>query len=138
MPPATGMIPSPVSGRATEAFEEKTRNEVANASSNPLPSAHEPMADIVGMGRFANALKVSLIVDKNADVLESLLSVHKSHDTGLVIGMHKRTYCCAFNEISSFRSAPAEKHESTELAIMRALVGPLMSSSVHGISAPVI
>lgn len=69
MPPAAGMMPRPVSGRATEALEEKTRNEVARASSKPLPRAQELIAVIVGIGRLARALKVSRIVERNADVL---------------------------------------------------------------------
>lgn len=134
------MIPKPVSGRATEAFEEKTRNEVANASSNPLPSAHEPMADIVGIGRFANALKVSLIVERNADVLYACrqhTGINCIKQACLPFFFFK-THCRAFKDINSFRSAPAEKHESTELAIISARVGPLISPSVQGISAPVI
>lgn len=136
MPPAAGMMPRPVSGRATDAFEEKTRNDVASASSNPLPSAQEPMAEMVGIGRFAKALKVSRIVERNADVLDRY---HQSPDAWKGLGcVQRRTHCCAFNDISSFRSAPAEKLESTELAMISALVGPLISSSVQGISAPVI
>lgn len=41
-----------------------TLNWVARASSKPLPNALEPIAEIVGMGRFERAFSVSLNDEK--------------------------------------------------------------------------
>lgn len=42
---------------------------LARASSKPLPNALELIAEIVGIGRFERAFKVSLNAEKKPDIL---------------------------------------------------------------------
>lgn len=69
VPPAPGMMPSRVSGRATMALEVSTRKCVERASSRPPPRARELMAEMVGIGRAARVVKVARRVVRNASVL---------------------------------------------------------------------
>jgi hypothetical protein len=43
------------------------------------------------------------------------------------MGRIRKTYSSAVKPARSFRSAPAQKDESTSLAMINALVGPFMS-----------
>lgn len=69
MPPAPGMMPRRVSGRATRALDVKMRREVARASSRPPPRARDAMAEMVGMGRVERAVRVARRWVRNAAVL---------------------------------------------------------------------
>lgn len=42
---------------------------LARASSKPLPNALEPIAEMVGIGRFEMAFSVSLNAEKKPDIL---------------------------------------------------------------------
>lgn len=58
VPPAPGMMPRRVSGRARRAFEEITRRCVHSANSRPPPRAVPEMAEMVGMGRVERRVNV--------------------------------------------------------------------------------
>jgi hypothetical protein len=69
VPPAPGIMPRRVSGRAICAVEERTRRCVQRASSRPPPRAREEIAEMVGMGRVERAVKVVRRLRRNAAVL---------------------------------------------------------------------
>lgn len=69
MPPAPGMMARRDSGRATVAFEERTRKWVERASSRPPPRAREEIAEIVGTGRWAREVNVARRLERNSAVL---------------------------------------------------------------------
>lgn len=69
VPPAPGMMPSFVSGSATDAVDARTRRCVQRASSRPPPSAVEEMAEIVGIGSVESAVKVLRRWERKSAVL---------------------------------------------------------------------
>ena len=69
VPPAPGMMPKRVSGRATCAVEAKTRMWVVRASSRPPPNASEARAVMVGMGSREMEANVPLRSARKAAVL---------------------------------------------------------------------
>ena len=99
MPPAPGMMPSRVSGRATRALDAKTRNVVVRASSSPPPNAREETALMVGMGSLASVSNVPRSKVRKSRVW----AVEKVR--------------------RSFRSAPAQKAVSIAEERIRARVG---------------
>lgn len=69
VPPAPGMMPSRVSGRATREVDPNTRKSVVRASSRPPPKAIEAMAVIVGIGSSEIFVKVLRRRARKASVL---------------------------------------------------------------------
>lgn len=105
VPPAPGMIASRVSGSATVVVDAKTRRCVVRASSRPPPNAGAARADMVGMGRVDMEVKVPRREARKLAV---------SSDVNVAL---------------SFRSAPAQKLESTSLARISARVAPVSPSA---------
>lgn len=57
MPPAPGMMPRRVSGRAKRAVGAARRKVVDRASSSPPPSAREDIPAMVGMGSVERVVR---------------------------------------------------------------------------------
>lgn len=84
--------------------EAKTRMWVARANSRPPPNAGAARAEMVGIGRAEIEVRVP-----RREVRKLIVS-------------------SAVNPALSFKSAPAQKLESTSLARIRALVAPASPS----------
>lgn len=82
------MIASLVSGSPTIADEPKTRNVVHSPSSRPPPSAVDEIAEMVGIGKFASAVKVDLRSLRNCFVLNTSANVRVTKCSSLLVLSH--------------------------------------------------
>lgn len=127
VPPAPGMMPRRVSGRATTALLLKTRRCVVRASSRPPPKASEETAEMVGTGSWVMELKAPRSLERKSAVLfDARRGVSVCFWCQSNIGRAGWVADSSWvNVARSFRSAPAQKLVSTSLAMMRARVEEL-------------